>query len=169
MDMNQFTRAFLTAIERAQSIAMEHEHQFIEPQHVMLALLESPGTVGQLLNECGIALPALKHRLDELLTTMPQVAHAAGDLHVSRDLQRILLVCEKLAREHQDQFISSEWFIVAALEVDCALKNLLEELYKASKIDGTLKQKLIEAIDKLRHGEKVMSLVLKIPSPYYAV
>ena len=79
MDMNQFTRAFLTAIERAQSIAMEHEHQFIEPQHVMLALLESPGTVGQLLNECGIALPALKHRLDELLTTMPQVAHAAGD------------------------------------------------------------------------------------------
>lgn len=156
MDMNQFTQAFLKALERAQSIAVTHEHQFIEPQHVLSALLESASTVGQLLNECGITLPTLKHRLEELLNSMPQVANVV-DVHVSRDLQRVLLGCEKLAREHQDQFISSEWFILAVLDVECALTSLLEELYKATKMGAKLKQQLILAIDKLRQGDKVMS------------
>ncbi len=156
MDMNQFTQAFLKALERAQSIAVEHEHQFIEPQHVLIALLESASTVGQLLNECGIALPVLKSRLEALLNSMPQVANVV-DVHVSRDLQRVLLGCEKLAREHQDQFISSEWFILAVLDVDCPLSQLLEELYKATKMGGNLKQQLILSVDKLRKGEKVMS------------
>ena len=156
MDMNQFTQSFLKAIERAQSIAVTQEHQFIEPQHVLLALLEAGGTVGQLLNQCGIALPALRARLDELLKSMPQVANV-NDVHVSRDLQRILFACEKLAREHQDQFISSEWFILAVLDVDCALKDMLQDLYKGAKMGGNLKDKLTQAIDKLRQGEKVMS------------
>jgi ATP-dependent Clp protease ATP-binding subunit ClpB len=156
MDMNQFTQSFLKAIERAQSMAVEREHQFIEPQHVLLALLEAGGTVGQLLNQCGIALPALRQHLDTLLQSMPQVTNVT-DVHVSRDLQRVLLACEKLSRAHQDQFISSEWFILAVLEVDCGLKDMLQEMYKGAKMGGSLKDKLTEAIDKLRQGEKVMS------------
>ena len=158
MDMNQLTQAFLKALERAQSIAVAHEHQFIEPQHVLSALLESPSTVGQLLNECGIALPTLKQRLEALLDSMPQVANVV-DVHISRDLQRVLLGCEKLAREHQDQFISSEWFILAVLDVDCTLAGLLEELYKATnKKGGNLKQELILSINKLSHTPKLVRI-----------
>ncbi len=156
MDMNQFTQSFLKAIERAQFIAVEREHQFIEPQHLLRAFLEAGGTVGQLLNQCGIALPVLRQYLETLLQSMPQVTNVT-DVHVSRDLQRVLLACEKLSRAHQDQFISSEWFILAVLEVDCALKDMLQEMYKTPNTGGSLKDKLTQAINNLRQGEKVMS------------
>jgi ATP-dependent Clp protease ATP-binding subunit ClpB len=149
MRMEKLTSKFQMALADAQSLAVGRDHQFIEPAHLMAALMDQQGgTVRHLLTKAGSNVNLLRSRLGEALDQLPQVDGAAGDVHISNDLNRILNVCDKLAQDRQDQFISSEIFVLAA----CADKRNLGRILTDS---GVVQGAVEKAIDELRGGQSV--------------
>jgi len=149
MRMDKLTSKFQEALAEAQSIALGRDHQIIEPAHVTLALLsQEGGTVRPLLMRAGVNLNKLRSDIEALLDKLPKVEGAAGEIHVSNDLNRLLNVTDKLAQQRGDQFIASELFVLAALEDRGPLA-------KALKDAGAVKGALERAIEQLRGGEKV--------------
>jgi ATP-dependent Clp protease ATP-binding subunit ClpB len=148
MRMDKLTSRFQQALADAQSLALGRDHQFMEPAHLMLALLDSSGgTVRPLLIKAGADVNKLRAGLLALLDGLPKVEGTPGDIHVSNDLNRILNVTDKLAQQRGDQFISSELFVLAAFE-DRALGKLFKE---AAMVRGAIEK----AIEEVRGGEKV--------------
>src|SRR4030088_926139 len=148
MRMDKLTSRFQQSLADAQSLALGRDHQFLEPAHVMLALLDGPGgSVRPLLLKAGADLNKLRAGLLGLLDTLPKVEGTPGDIHVSNDLNRVLNVTEKLAQEGGDKFISSELFVLAAFE-DRALARLFKEA-------GVVRGAVEKAIEEVRGGEKV--------------
>jgi len=149
MRMDKMTSKFQQALADAQSLAVGRDHQFIEPAHLLTALLDQEGgTVRHLLAQADVNVNLLRSRLGEMLDQLPQVQGAAGDVHVSNDLGRLLNVTDKLAQQRKDSYISSELFVLAAVEDQGRLGELLR---KAGASKGLLEQ----AIDKLRGGQQV--------------
>ncbi len=149
MRMDKLTSKFQMALADAQSLAVGRDHQFIEPAHLMAALMDQQGgTVRHLLTKAGSNVNLLRSRLGEALDQLPQVDGAAGDVHLSNDLNRVLNVCDKLAQDRQDQFISSELFVLAA----CADKGSLGRILADS---GVVQGAVEKAIDELRGGQSV--------------
>ena len=149
MRMDKFTTAFQTAIADAQSLAVGHDNQFIEPIHLMQSLLnQDNGTVMPLLAQAGVAVPVLQDELNKAIDGLPQVEGAAGEVHVSRDLSRLLNVMDKLGQQRGDQFLSSELFLLAAVSDKGRLGDLL-------KTAGADKKKIEQVIDQMRGGEGV--------------
>ncbi|WP_407275716.1 ATP-dependent chaperone ClpB [Halothiobacillus sp. DCM-1] len=148
--MDKLTAKFQLALADAQSLAVGRDHQFIEPVHVLLALLDQEGgTVRHLLSQCDVNLGLLRSQLGEQLDRLPQVSGAAaGEVHISNDLSRLLNVTDKLAQQRKDQFISSELFVLAAAEDKSTLGELLR---KAGASKGVLEK----AINTLRGGQPV--------------
>ncbi|MDR2872661.1 MAG: ATP-dependent chaperone ClpB [Xanthomonadaceae bacterium] len=151
MRMDKLTSRFQQALADAQSLAVGRDNNIIEPVHVMVALLDQQGgSTLPLLTQAGIHVAALRGRLNEALEAMPKVSGQAGHLSLGNDLNRLLNLTDKLAQQHGDQFIASEWFVLAALEDGGSLG-------KALKAAGGNKQKLEAAIEKIRGGETVQS------------
>ncbi len=150
MRMDKLTSRFQQALADAQSLAVGRDHNMIEPIHVLTALLDQSGSTRPLLAQAGANIPLLRERLGEALDKLPKVSGQAGNLSIGNDLARLLNVTDKLAQDNGDQYIASEWFLVAALDDMSAAGQEL----KSSGVD---KQKLRAAIDKLRGGEKVQS------------
>ncbi len=149
MRMDKLTSKFQMALADAQSLAVGRDHQFIEPAHLMAALMDQQGgTIRHLLTKAGSNVNLLRSRLGEALDQLPQVEGAAGDIHISNDLNRILNVCDKLAQDRQDQFISSELFLLAA----CADQGNLGRILADS---GVVQGAVEKAIDELRGGQSV--------------
>ncbi len=149
MRMDKLTTKFQQALADAQSLAVGRDHQYIEPLHVMAALLDQDGgTTRHLLTTAGVNVNALRSRLGEALERLPQVEGAAGDVHVSNDTARLLNQTDKLAQERKDGFISTELFVLAAVEDRSQLGDILRK-------EGANKGNLAKAIDKLRGGQKV--------------
>ena len=149
MRMDKMTSKFQQALADAQSLAVGRDHQFIEPAHLMTALLDQEGgTVRHLLSQADVNVNMFRSRLSELLDQLPQVEGTAGEVHVSNDLGRLLNVTDKLAQQRNDSYISSELFILAALQDKGNVGNLLSKA-------GASKQLVEQAIDKLRGGEQV--------------
>jgi ATP-dependent Clp protease ATP-binding subunit ClpB len=147
--MDKMTSKFQQALADAQSLAVGRDHQFIEPAHLMTALLDQEGgTVRHLLSQADVNVNLFRSRLSELLDQLPQVEGTAGEVHVSNDLGRLLNVTDKLAQQRNDSYISSELFILAALQDKGNVGNLLSKA-------GASKQLVEQAIDKLRGGEQV--------------
>jgi ATP-dependent Clp protease ATP-binding subunit ClpB len=148
MRMDKLTSRFQQALADAQSLALGRDHQFIEPAHVMLAMLDgSGGSVRPLLMKAGADVNKLRSGLLAALDTLPRVEGTAGEVHVSNDLNRILNVTDKLAQQRGDQFIASELFVLAAFE-DRALARVFKE---AGMVRGAIER----AIEEVRGGEKV--------------
>ncbi|MBK1691271.1 ATP-dependent chaperone ClpB [Ectothiorhodospira mobilis] len=149
MRMDKFTSKFQTALADAQSLAVGRDHQMIEPVHMMIALLDQEGgAVRPLLARAGVNVNLLRSQLGEALERLPRVEGSAGEVHISNDLGRLLNLCDKKAQERKDQFISSELFVLAALESKGALADMLTRA-------GATKEKLAEAVDALRGGQRV--------------
>jgi ATP-dependent Clp protease ATP-binding subunit ClpB len=149
MRMDKLTTTFQTALQDAQSLAVGRDHQFIEPVHLMSALLEQRGPgVGALLSKAGANLNLLRSKLGEALDQVPQVEGTGGDVHGSNDLTRLLNVTDKLAQKRDDQFISSELFLLAA----CDDKGVLGKILKEA---GVVKGALDKAIGEVRGGKSV--------------
>lgn len=147
--MDKLTSKFQMALADAQSLAVGRDHQFIEPVHLLLALLnQEGGTVRPLLAQAGANVNQLRSRLGEALDHLPQVQGVAGEVHVSNDLSRLLNVTDKLAQQRKDQYISSELFVLAAVEDKAKVGELLREA-------GASKDALEEAIDQVRGGRSV--------------
>jgi len=149
MRMDKLTSKFQTALADAQSLAVGRDHQFIEPAHLMMAVLDQDGsTVRHLLNNAGVNVDQLRTLLSETLEKMPSVEGAAGDVHISNDLGRLLNVTDKLAQERKDAYISSELFALAAVQSKGQLSDLM---HKAGAAKGSVEQ----AIEKVRGGESI--------------
>ncbi|OUR70805.1 ATP-dependent chaperone ClpB [Methylophaga sp. 41_12_T18] len=149
MQIDKFTSKFQQALDSAQSMAIGRDHQFIEPSHLMLALLlQQSGTVKPLLAQSGVTIGAYEQALEQELSRMAHVEGDSGTVHVSQNLVRLLNTCDKLSQKRQDQYISSELFVLAVV-VD---KKQSGELLRKN---GATKASLEAAIDKVRGGEKV--------------
>ncbi len=149
MRMDKLTSKFQMALADAQSLAVGRDHQFIEPVHLLIALLDQDGgTVRHLLSQAAVNVNQVRSQLSEALERLPRVEGAAGEVHLSNDLARLLNVADKLAQTRKDQYISSELFVLAALDDRGAVG---EALRKAGASKGMLEQ----GIDKLRGGQKV--------------
>lgn len=150
MRMDKLTAKFQVALADAQSLAVGQDHQFIEPVHLMVALLDQEGgTVRHLLTQSDINVNLLRSQLGEMLDRLPSVSGGeAGEVHLSNELSRLLNVTDKLAQKRSDQYISSELFVLAAIEDK---SELGETLRRAGASKGAIEQ----AIDKLRGGQSV--------------
>jgi ATP-dependent Clp protease ATP-binding subunit ClpB len=149
MRMDKLTSKFQLALQDAQSLAVGRDHQFIEPVHLLVALLDQEGgTARHLLTRAGVNVNQLRSGLGVMLERLPSVQGSEGDLHVSNDLGRLLNQTDKLAQQRNDQYISSELFLLAALEEKGELGKLLREA-------GASKGALDQAIEQMRGGQAV--------------
>lgn len=149
MRMDKLTSKFQTALADAQSLALGRDHQFIEPVHVMKALLDQEGgTVRPLLQRANINDANLRNQLETAINRLPQVEGAGGEVHISNELNRILNLTDKLAQKRKDQYISSELFLLAAAEDSGPLGDILRKV-------GANKETLEKAIEEERGGQTV--------------
>ena len=149
MRMDKLTSKFQQALADAQSMALGKDHQFIEPLHVMLALLDQEGgSIRPLLMQAGVQVNSLRNSLLDEIDRLASVSGAGGDVQISNELNRILNLTDKLAQKRQDAFISSELFLLAALENRGTLQSLLKNA-------GLNSKEVEQAIDKLRGGQNV--------------
>ena len=150
MRMDKLTSKFQLALQDAQSLALGRDHQFIEPIHLMIALLDQEGgSTRGLLTKADVNVNQLRSRLGEAVDRLPTVSGGdAGSVHVSNDLSKLLNVTDKIAQQRKDQYISSELFVLAALEDKGSLGNLLRDA-------GATKGALEKAIEGMRGGQTV--------------
>ncbi|MBX5460010.1 MAG: ATP-dependent chaperone ClpB [Steroidobacteraceae bacterium] len=149
MRMDKLTTRFQQALADAQSLAVGRDHQFIEPAHVMLALLDQEGgSIRPLLIKAGADTTRLRSELLASLDRLPRVEGAPGEVHISNDLARLLNVMDKLAQKRGDQFISSELFVLAALDDKGPLARVLRDA-------GAVRGAIEKAVEDLRGGQKV--------------
>jgi ATP-dependent Clp protease ATP-binding subunit ClpB len=149
MRMDKLTSKFQMALADAQSLALGKDHQFIEPVHLMIAMLDQEGGgVRHLLTQAGVNVNQLRSGLGEELDHMPSVTGGDADVHVSNDLNRLLNQTDKLAQKRNDQYISSELFVLAAVEDKGKLGDLMRKA-------GATKGAIEKAIENVRGGQSV--------------
>ena len=150
MRMDKLTAKFQLALQDAQSLALGRDHQFIEPVHLMIALLDQDGGgVRGLLTKADVNVNQLRSKLGEALDRMPTVSGGdAGSIHVSNDLGKLLNITDKIAQQRKDQYISSELFVLAALEDKGVLGDVLRDT-------GATKGAVEKAIEGMRGGQTV--------------
>ncbi len=149
MRMDKLTSLFQSALADAQSMALGKDHQFIEPIHLMLALLDQQGgSIRPLLAQMGINTQLLRTELVRDMERLATVSGSGGDVQLSNELSRLLNVTDKLAQKRGDKFISSELFLLAVFEE----KGLLQDLLKKA---GVTQQAVEKAIDAMRGGQPI--------------
>jgi ATP-dependent Clp protease ATP-binding subunit ClpB len=149
MRLDKLTSKFQMALGDAQSLAVGQDHQFIEPAHVMVALLDQQGgSVRGLLTKAGANVNLLRSQLGEAIDRLPRVEGAGGDVHFSNELAKLFNITDKLAQKRDDQYISSELFVLAALDDKSPLKSVFEQA-------GVVRGAVEKAIDDLRGGQQV--------------
>jgi len=148
MRMDKLTSKFQLGLQEAQSMAVGRDHQFIEPTHLMAAFLDQEGGgVRPLLAQSGVNVNGLRAGIDALLDKMAQVSGGSGQLHVSNELNRLLNLTDKRAQQRGDQYISSEVFVVAALDDK---KNALAKLMEQNGANLAAVEKTITDV----HGDE---------------
>ena len=149
MRSDKLTAKFQMALADAQSLAVGRDHQFIEPLHVLAAMLDQQGSATRhLLVNAGVNVNQLSSRVSEAISSLAQVEGQDGDLHLSSDTTKLLNKCDKFAQQRDDSYISSELFLLAALDGDKSIGKLLVDC-------GATKEALEAAIEQMRGGEKV--------------
>ncbi|ARG97924.1 ATP-dependent chaperone ClpB [Legionella micdadei] len=149
MRSDKLTSKFQMALADAQSLALGRDNGFIEPEHVMKALLDQQGGSSRpLLTKAGVNLSQLRNLLDQALDRLPKVEGTGGEIHISNGLNRLLNLTDKLSQQRKDSYISSEMFILAALSEEGSLGKLLKQA-------GADKKTIEKAIDEIRGGGTV--------------
>ncbi|QMT60082.1 ATP-dependent chaperone ClpB [Legionella sp. PC997] len=149
MRMDKLTSKFQIALADAQSLALGRDNGFIEPEHLMKALLDQQGgSCRPLLSKAGVNIPLLRTLLDQALDKLPKVSGMGGDIHISNGLNRLLNLTDKLAQQKKDNFISSELFVLAAINEEGSLSRMLKQAGGEAKA-------IENAISELRGGESI--------------
>jgi ATP-dependent Clp protease ATP-binding subunit ClpB len=147
--MDKLTSKFQMALADAQSLAVGQDHQFIEPAHVLVALLDQQGgSVRGLLTKAGVNVNLLRSQLGDAIDRLPKVEGSGGDVHIGQELAKLFNITDKLAQKRDDQYISSELFVLAAMDEKSPLKTILETA-------GSVRGAIEKAIDDLRGGAQV--------------
>jgi ATP-dependent Clp protease ATP-binding subunit ClpB len=151
MRFEKFTTRLQEALAEAQSSALGQDHQYIEPQHLLLALLgQEDGGVAGLVSKAGGNVNLLRKSLSESIARLPRVEGTPGEVHLSRELAQLLNVADKEAQKRGDQYIASELFLLAA----AGDKGETGRILKSS---GITKAALEKAIEQVRGGENISS------------
>ncbi len=151
MRFDKLTTLFQQALSDAQSLAVGQDNQFIEPQHLLLALLEQDdGGTGSLLQRAGGNVGALKPALKKAIERLPKVEGHGGEVSISRDLNNLLNVTDKEAQKRGDEFIASELFLLSAAQDKGEIGRLLKE-------HGVVREALEQAVNAVRGGETVQN------------
>ncbi len=150
MRMDKLTSKFQQALQDAQSLALGREHQFIEPEHLLISFLDQQGgSVRHLLTQAAVDINGLRSALGKAIDRLPQVSGAGGDMHISRDLTKLLNSTDQLSQKKKDQFISSELFVIAVMQDK---KSDIAKLI--SEFGGELKR-IEEVVVNIRGGQSV--------------
>ncbi len=151
MRFDKFTTKFQQALSDAQSLAVGHDNQIIEPQHLLLALLnQDDGGTGSLLARAGVNVAPLKRALDAAIDRLPRVEGHGGEVSIGRDLSNLLNITDKEAQKRGDQFIASEMFLLALAADKGETGKLLKE-------HGLVRTALDQAVEAVRGGQNVGS------------
>ncbi len=149
MRLDRLTSKFQAALSDAQSLALGRDHQFIEPVHLMYALLQQTGSsVRALLAQTGVSADEMNSKVSQAIEKLFKVDGVGGDVQLSNAMISLLNLSDKYAQKRKDKFISSEVFVLAACEDKGDLGRIFKELgLNASKIEA--------AITAIRGGQKV--------------
>ena len=151
MRIEKLTTKFQEALSEAQSLALAKDNQYIEPAHLLLAMLrDSDGGAKSLLSRAGVNVPGLEKGLDKLIANLPEVQGTSGEVQVGRDLSNMLNLTEKEATKRGDQFIAGELFLLVVADDK-------GELGKLARENGLNRKSLEAAIELVRGGESVNS------------
>jgi len=151
MRFDKLTTKLQQAISDAQSLAVGSDNQFIEPQHLMLALLnDTDSGAASLLSRAGGNVNALKTAMTDSVSRLPKVEGHGGEVQIGRDLSNLLNMTDKAAQKRGDQFIATEMFLLAACDDKGETGRLLKQ-------HGVTRAPLEQAIDAVRGGESVGS------------
>jgi len=149
MRLDKFTSKFQLAISDAQSLALGRDNQYIEPVHLMSALLnQQGGSVRPLFDQTKVNVNSLRSALAEAIDKLPKIQGFGGDVQLGRDTVKLLNVSDKISQQRKDDYITSEVFVLAATEDSGQLGTILKQL----NLD---KAQVEAAIDKIRGGQKV--------------
>jgi ATP-dependent Clp protease ATP-binding subunit ClpB len=147
MRFDKFTTKLQEALAEAQSAAVGNDNQYLEPQHLLVALLNDPGIAG-LLAKAGGNVNGLKKALADSAARLPKVEGTPGEVMLGRDLTNLLNVADREAQKRGDQYIASELFLLAAAGDTGETGRLLKQA-------GVTKSALEKAIEEVRGGETV--------------
>lgn len=151
MRFDKLTTKFQQAFADAQSIAVGQDNPAIEPQHLLLALLQQDdGSTVSLLQRSGVNTTPLLESLKQNVQRLPKVENAGGEVNISRPLNNLLNLADKEAQKRNDQFIASEMFLLACLQDKGEISALLKQ-------HGANAAALERAINAIRGGEQVSS------------
>jgi len=146
MRFDKFTTKLQQALSDAQSLAVGGDNQFIEPVHLLLALLnDADSGAGSLLSRAGGNVAALKTALSDAVARLPKVEGHGGEVQIGRDLTNLLNLTDKEAQKRGDQFIASEMFLLA-------LTGDKGEAGRLLKTHGVSPAPLEQAISAVRGG-----------------
>lgn len=149
MRQDQFTTRFQELLGEAQSMAVERSQQYIDPLHLLLAVLkDTEGTGRTLLERSGVRVRELERKVKEAIGKLPEVSGAADNVQISRELMAVLNSMEREAERLGDKFISTDLFLLALCDSKCDAARLAQE-------EGLNKPSLENAILSVRGGEKV--------------
>lgn len=149
MRLDSFTSKFQSALSEAQSLALGRDHQYIEPVHLMTALLnQQGGSVRPLFDHANINVNSVRSALSEAVDKLPRVEGTGGDVQLGKSTVVLLNLSDKIAQKRKDDYITSEVFVLAALQD----KGSLGELLRQSAAD---QNKIEKSIEKMRGGQKV--------------
>lgn len=149
MRFDKLTTKFQQALQEAQSIAVGHDNQFIEPQHLLLALLDQEdGSTVSLLQRAGVNVAGLKAALHQAIDALPQVQGTGGEVQIGRDLANLLNLTDREAQKRGDPYIATEMFLLALTEDKGETGRIARE-------HGLTRKALEAAIEQMRGGQKV--------------
>jgi ATP-dependent Clp protease ATP-binding subunit ClpB len=149
MRLDKLTSNFQAALADAQSIAIGQDNNFIEPLHLMKAMLnQEGGNIYNLLLKAEVKIDVLQLSLNDAIERLPKVTNSDGQIHISNDLNKLLNLTDKLAQQRKDEFISSELFLLAAMDDKGVLGKTLQNA-------GATKAIIEKAINEVRGGQSV--------------
>ncbi|MBI3045491.1 MAG: ATP-dependent chaperone ClpB [Betaproteobacteria bacterium] len=151
MRFDKFTTKFQQAFADAQSLAVGSDNPYIEPQHLLVALISQPdGGTSSLLARAGVNVGALRSALNQAIERLPMVEGAGGEVNVSRELGNLLNLTDKEAQKRGDQFIASELFLLALTQDKGETGKLLKQ-------HGGSREAIEKAVQAVRGAETVQN------------
>ncbi|RBO78375.1 ATP-dependent chaperone ClpB [Marinomonas aquiplantarum] len=149
MRIDRLTSKLQLALSDAQSVALGQDHSYIEPLHLMIALIDQQGGgVRPILQQAGIPVAKFRDGLNELLSRLPKVQDHDGNVQMSPELGRLLNLADKEAQKRKDQYISSELVLLAMFDGK-------DDLAKSLKDTGVTKADIISVVDSIRGGDSI--------------
>lgn len=149
MRIDRLTSKLQVALSDAQSVALGHDHSYIESAHLLTALLDQQGGgTRPILQQAGVNVAKFREELNAILERMPKVNNHDGNVQMSPELGRLLNLADKEAQKRKDQYISSELLLLAIFDGK-------DDVTKALKATGVTKADIASVVDSVRGGDAV--------------